>query len=192
MNKLQRDSHIFSLAMSKVYDFSFALCGFLQKVSLPKKLFLLYSFFFARRIIAHNVTFFFYCIVIPFSSFFPEVIIPKWGVFYIPTVITILNSIGTPRFDTSHKFHLYWAMAEWSLPLYILKWFNFYRSLHLIVIWIFFENVMSLHRCKAVFIGLFEAGRVNEWVVTEKLGKALKTKQVSTAAKRSSNKFWQR
>ncbi|URD78367.1 Glucomannan 4-beta-mannosyltransferase [Musa troglodytarum] len=133
-----------------------------KKVSLLKKLFLLYNFFFARRIISHNVTFLFYCIVIPFSSFFPEVIIPKWGVFYIPTVITILNSIGTPR------------------------------SLHLIIIWIFFENVMSLHRCKAVFIGLFEAGRVNEWVVTEKLGKALKTKQVSTAAKRSPNKFWQR
>lgn len=104
MNKLQRDSHIFSLAMSKVYDFSFALCGFLQKVSLLKKLFLLYNFFFARRIISHNVTFFFYCIIIPLSSFFPEVTIPKWGVFYIPTVITILNSIGTPRFDTSHKF----------------------------------------------------------------------------------------
>ncbi|RRT45354.1 hypothetical protein GW17_00056775 [Ensete ventricosum] len=51
---------------------------------------------------------------------------------------------------------------------------------------------MSLHRCKAVFIGLFEAGRVNEWVVTEKLGKTLKTKQVSAAAKRSPSKFWQR
>lgn len=29
---------------------------------------------------------------------------------------------------------------------------------------------MSLHRTKATFIGLLEAGRVNEWVVTEKLG----------------------
>lgn len=29
---------------------------------------------------------------------------------------------------------------------------------------------MSLHRTKATFIGLFEAGRVNEWIVTEKLG----------------------
>lgn len=35
---------------------------------------------------------------------------------------------------------------------------------------------MSLHRTKATFIGLFEAGRVNEWVVTEKLGDALKKK----------------
>ena len=44
------------------------------------------------------------------------------------------------------------------------------------VFWILFENVMSLHRTKATFIGLLEAGRVNEWVVTEKLGDALKTK----------------
>ncbi|WOK97588.1 putative mannan synthase 11 [Canna indica] len=133
-----------------------------EKVSPVKKIFLLYNFFFARRIISHNVTFFFYCILIPVSTFFPEVVIPKWGIFYIPIVITILNSVGTPR------------------------------SLHLIIIWIFFESVMSLHRCKAVFIGLFDAGRVNEWVVTEKLGNALKTKPVSTATKTLPNKFWQR
>ena len=44
------------------------------------------------------------------------------------------------------------------------------RSLHLLVFWILFENVMSLHRTKASIIGLLEASRVNEWVVTEKLG----------------------
>ncbi|THU53172.1 hypothetical protein C4D60_Mb10t11590 [Musa balbisiana] len=69
-----------------------------KKVSLLKRLFLLYNFFFARRIVSHN------CIVIPVSSFFPEVVIPKWGVFYIPTVITLLNSIGTPRSDTCTMF----------------------------------------------------------------------------------------
>lgn len=35
---------------------------------------------------------------------------------------------------------------------------------------------MSLHRTKATIIGLLEASRVNEWVVTEKLGDALKGK----------------
>ncbi|XP_010274972.1 PREDICTED: AT-rich interactive domain-containing protein 4-like isoform X4 [Nelumbo nucifera] len=35
---------------------------------------------------------------------------------------------------------------------------------------------MSLHRTKATFIGLLEAGRVNEWILTEKLGDALKVK----------------
>lgn len=50
--------------------------------------------------------------------------------------------------------------------------------------WVVFENVMSLHRSKATLIGLLEAGRVNEWVVTEKLGNALKMKSASKANKR--------
>lgn len=33
-----------------------------------------------------------------------------------------------------------------------------------------------MHRTKATFIGLLEAGRANEWVVTEKLGDATKNK----------------
>nr|GMD86223.1 glucomannan 4-beta-mannosyltransferase 9-like [Ipomoea batatas] len=41
---------------------------------------------------------------------------------------------------------------------------------------------MSLHRTKATFIGLLDAGRVNEWIVTEKLGDALKTKTPAKAA----------
>lgn len=43
---------------------------------------------------------------------------------------------------------------------------------------------MSLHRTRATFIGLFEVGRVNEWIVTEKLGDALKTKMSSKASKK--------
>jgi beta-mannan synthase len=39
---------------------------------------------------------------------------------------------------------------------------------------------MSLHRTKATIIGLLEASRVNEWVVTEKLGEALKDKAAGT------------
>ena len=46
---------------------------------------------------------------------------------------------------------------------------------------------MSLHRTKAALIGLFEAGRVNEWVVTEKLGDALKNKAAADAAKNKAN-----
>ncbi|KAG0470090.1 hypothetical protein HPP92_016790 [Vanilla planifolia] len=91
-----------------------------KKVTLGKKFHLLYNFFFARRIVSHNVTFFFYCVVIPLSVYFPEVKIPLWGVVYIPTIITILNAVGTPS------------------------------SFHLTFFWILFENVMSWHRCKAV------------------------------------------
>ncbi|XP_039133753.1 glucomannan 4-beta-mannosyltransferase 9-like isoform X1 [Dioscorea cayenensis subsp. rotundata] len=120
-----------------------------KKVSLLKKVHVIYNFFFVRKIVAHIVTFIFYCVVIPATVLIPEVHIPKWGSVYIPSIITILNAVGTPR------------------------------SLHLLVFWILFENVMSLHRTKATFIGLLEAGRVNEWVVTEKLGDALKAKSAT-------------
>uniref|UniRef100_A0A0A9DE91 Glycosyltransferase 2-like domain-containing protein n=1 Tax=Arundo donax TaxID=35708 RepID=A0A0A9DE91_ARUDO len=125
-----------------------------KKVTLWKKIHVIYNFFLVRKIIAHIVTFVFYCIVIPATVLVPEVEIPRWGSVYIPTMITLLNAVGTPR------------------------------SVHLIVFWILFENVMSLHRTKATFIGLLEAGRVNEWVVTEKLGDALKMKMAGKASKK--------
>lgn len=52
------------------------------------------------------------------------------------------------------------------------------------VFWILFENVMSLLRTKATFIGLLEAGRVNEWIVTEKLGDAMKVKMAAKLPKK--------
>ncbi|XP_065856408.1 glucomannan 4-beta-mannosyltransferase 9 [Euphorbia lathyris] len=117
-----------------------------KNVTTWKKVHVIYSFFMVRKIVAHIVTFVFYCVVLPATVLVPEVEVPKWGAVYIPSVITLLNAVGTPR------------------------------SLHLLVFWILFENVMSLHRTKATFIGLLEAGRVNEWIVTEKLGDALKSK----------------
>ncbi|KAJ3705761.1 hypothetical protein LUZ61_009466 [Rhynchospora tenuis] len=119
-----------------------------KKVSFGKKLHLIYDFFFLGKFVAHTVTFIYYCVVIPLSVFFPEVVIPYWGVVYVPTIITLCKCMGTPS------------------------------SFHLVVIWVLFENVMSLHRLKAAFTGLFEAERVNEWIVTEKLGDANKTKPV--------------
>lgn len=120
-----------------------------KKVSLWKKIHVIYSFFFVRKIIAHINAFVFYCIVLPATVLVPEAVVPKWGGIYIPSIITLLNAVGTPR------------------------------SLHLLVFWILFENVMSLHRTKATIIGLLEASRVNEWIVTEKLGDALKTLTVA-------------
>jgi beta-mannan synthase len=58
--------------------------------------------------------------------------------------------------------------------------------------WILFENVMSLHRTKAMVIGLLEAGNVNEWVVTEKLGDALKTKVGAKAPRKLRFRFGER
>ncbi|CAA7388721.1 unnamed protein product [Spirodela intermedia] len=112
----------------------------LQKVSLWRKFYLMYNFFLVRRIIFHLVTFCYSSIVIPTLPFFPEVQIPFWSIGYIPIMITLLNCVGTPR------------------------------SIHLVVLSFLFENVMSLHPSKVVIIGLLEVGRVNEWVVTKKLG----------------------
>ncbi|XP_026427261.1 glucomannan 4-beta-mannosyltransferase 9-like [Papaver somniferum] len=114
-----------------------------EKVNLWKRLYIIYSFFFVGKIVGHLNTFFFYCVIIPATVFVPEVEVPKWGLVYIPSIISILNAIETPR------------------------------SFYLVFNWIFFQNVMSMHRTKATFIGLLDAGRVNEWVVTEKLGDAL-------------------
>ncbi|KAI4346432.1 hypothetical protein L6164_007328 [Bauhinia variegata] len=133
-----------------------------KKVSMWKKFYLVYSFFFVRKIVAHVVTFLFYCVVMPATVLVPEVDVPKWGAVYIPCIITLLNAVGTPR------------------------------SLHLLIFWILFENVMSMHRTKATVIGLLEVGRVNEWVVTEKLGDALKSKSGSKAHKKPRLRFGER
>ncbi|KAF9591110.1 hypothetical protein IFM89_002065 [Coptis chinensis] len=125
-----------------------------KKVTAWKKFYVIYSFFFVRKIIAHIVTFVFYCIVIPTTVLIPEVEIPMWGAVYIPCIITLLNAVGSPR------------------------------SVHLLFFWILFENVMSLHRTKATLIGLLETGRVNEWIVTEKLGDANKIKPIIKALKK--------
>ncbi|OAY75817.1 Mannan synthase 1 [Ananas comosus] len=117
-----------------------------KRVSVWKKFHVIYAFFFVRKIVAHFVTSIFYCIVIPACVLVPEVHLPKFIAIYVPSTITILNAVCTPR------------------------------SLHLLLFWILFENVMSVHRAKATIIGLLEANRVNEWVVTEKLGTTGKPK----------------
>ncbi|PKA49068.1 putative mannan synthase 4 [Apostasia shenzhenica] len=130
-----------------------------KNVSTWKKLYVLYSFFFVRKIVTHIVTFLFYSVVVPASVLVPEVTIPLWGVMYIPTTITILNAIRNPRF------------------------------IHIMPFWVLFENVMSLHRMKATLVGLLETGNVNEWVVTEKIGEAFKTKPETNAPETTSTKF---
>ncbi|KAJ4904446.1 putative mannan synthase 15 [Raphanus sativus] len=116
-----------------------------QRVKIWKKFYVIYSFFFLRKIIIHSFTFFFYCVILPTSVFVPEVKIPNWATIYVPSVITLLSAIATPR------------------------------SFYLVIFWVLFENVMAMHRTKGTLIGLFEGGRVNEWVVTEKLGDTLAT-----------------
>ncbi|KAK6144246.1 hypothetical protein DH2020_021066 [Rehmannia glutinosa] len=69
-----------------------------KKVTLYKKFYVIYSFFFVRKLIAHMFTFFFYCVILPLTILVPEVYVPKWGAIYLPCIITALNSVGTPRY----------------------------------------------------------------------------------------------
>ncbi|XP_051113324.1 glucomannan 4-beta-mannosyltransferase 2-like isoform X2 [Andrographis paniculata] len=112
-----------------------------KEVSAWKKLYMIYNFFFIRKIVGTMFTFVFYCVVLPLVSLFPEVDVPKWGAIVATFIIATVNTLVTTP-----------------------------RSIHLAVPWVLFENVMSFHRMKALLIGLFETKRANEWVVTEKLG----------------------
>ncbi|TVU28500.1 hypothetical protein EJB05_20019 [Eragrostis curvula] len=124
-----------------------------KKISSFKKFYMIFDFFIARRIALYSYTFFFFSILLPLNIIFPEVQIPTWQLIYIPTAITLLNSVGT------------------------------LRSIHLIILWFLFENVMALHRFKAVLIGFFEAGRANEWIVTQKLGNVQKPKTIANVSR---------
>ncbi|XP_064999306.1 glucomannan 4-beta-mannosyltransferase 1-like isoform X3 [Musa acuminata AAA Group] len=126
-----------------------------KRVSAWKKFHVIYDFFFVRKIVAHFVTFFFYCVIIPACVLLPDVHLPKFIAVYIPSATTVLNAICTPR------------------------------SFHLIIFWILFENVMAMHRAKATIIGLLEANRVYEWIVTAKLGNASRNKNSSRSHRRS-------
>jgi beta-mannan synthase len=124
-----------------------------RQVSTWKKFHVLYGFFFVRKVVAHLVTFLFYCIVIPVYVLVQgDVWLPKYIAMYVPAIITLLNAVCTPR------------------------------SWHLLVFWILFENIMSMHRSKATIIGLLEASSANEWVVTEKLGSSSSSTTATNAA----------
>nr|GMC98619.1 glucomannan 4-beta-mannosyltransferase 9-like [Ipomoea batatas] len=68
-----------------------------ENVNLLKKINIVYSFFFVRKVICHVGTFMFYCVVLPTTCLVPEVDVPKWGAIYIPFIVTLINSVGTPR-----------------------------------------------------------------------------------------------
>ncbi|KAK8948040.1 Glucomannan 4-beta-mannosyltransferase 1 [Platanthera guangdongensis] len=154
--------HRWSCGPAVLFKKMFCQILFAKKVSLMQKLYIIYNFFFARRIVSHFATFFFFCVFVPISAFFPEISIPKWGLIYLPTMISILNAVGTPS------------------------------SFHLIIFWILFENVVSLHRCKAVLIGFFEGGRAAEWIVTKKLGDISKILGGPSSSYKSKERVWER
>jgi beta-mannan synthase len=136
---------------------------------------MIFNFFIARRTVLYLYTFFFFSILLPMSIIFPEMQIPTWQLVYIPAAITLLNSVGTPRLDQCLFFNN-------TINVTLAEFLVFCRSIHLIVVWFLFENVMALHRFKATLIGIFEAGRANEWIVTQKLGNVQKLKSIANGS----------
>ncbi|KAL8247293.1 hypothetical protein R6Q59_008509 [Mikania micrantha] len=161
-NSYRHQQHRWSCGPANLFRKMFLEIMRNNRVTWWKKLYVLYSFFFVRKIVAHVVTFTLYCVVFPATVLIPEVTVPTWVMIYIPTIITLLNIVGTPR------------------------------SFYLVVFWVLFENVMSLHRIKATFVGLFETQRVNEWVVTEKHGDAASNVKATTQQSQSRFKLSER
>lgn len=62
---------------------------------------------------AHIITFMFYCVVLPATVIVPEVQVPKWGAVYIPSIITLLNAVSTPRFASMRAS--YYALETYQL-----------------------------------------------------------------------------
>uniref|UniRef100_A0A0D3FJ41 glucomannan 4-beta-mannosyltransferase n=1 Tax=Oryza barthii TaxID=65489 RepID=A0A0D3FJ41_9ORYZ len=111
-----------------------------QKVSSLKKIYMLYSFFLVRRVVAPAVAFILYNVIIPVSVMIPELFLPIWGVAYIPTALLIVTAIRNPE------------------------------NLHTVPLWILFESVMSMHRLRAAVAGLLQLQEFNQWIVTKKVG----------------------
>jgi hypothetical protein len=108
-------------------------------VSLWKKIHVIYSFFFVRKVIAHINTFVFYCIVLPATVLVPEVAVPKWGAVYIPSVITLLNAVGTPR-------SLF--LSIFLLQSKTLVWIYFYVATMLHVLALVCKTFNQIHKPK--------------------------------------------
>uniref|UniRef100_A0A0D9VUK1 glucomannan 4-beta-mannosyltransferase n=1 Tax=Leersia perrieri TaxID=77586 RepID=A0A0D9VUK1_9ORYZ len=118
----------------------FIYLGDIRKVSSLKKIYMLYSFFLVRRVVAPAVAFILYNVIIPLSVMIPELYLPIWGVAYIPTALLIVTAIRNPE------------------------------NLHTVPIWILCESVMSMHRLRAAVAGLLQLQEFNQWIVTQKVG----------------------
>ncbi|KAK6126225.1 hypothetical protein DH2020_040023 [Rehmannia glutinosa] len=132
----------------------------------------------------------------PSNNISSQVHLPRPLAIYLPASITILNAASTLRHEDpakQNKNSYYPISCNPIMELIIWSSNLLYRrSMHLLVFWILFENVMSLHRSKATIIGLLEANRVNEWVVTEKLGNTMKQKYNAKASKRPRSRIRER
>ncbi|KAL5562181.1 hypothetical protein UlMin_031928 [Ulmus minor] len=130
----------------------FRLCFFdiiRSKMSVAKKVNLIFLFFLLRKLILPFYSFTLFCIILPLTMFLPEAQLPAWVVCYVPGIMSILNILPAPR----------------SFPF--------------IVPFLLFENTMSVTKFNAMISGLFRFGSSYEWIVTKKLGRSSETDLVA-------------
>lgn len=113
-----------------------------SKISIWKKLNLIFLFFLLRKLILPFYSFTLFCIILPMTMFIPEATLPAWVVCYVPATMSFLNILPAPK----------------SFPF--------------IVPYLLFENTMSVTKFNAMISGLFQLGSAYEWVVTKKSGRS--------------------
>jgi beta-mannan synthase len=101
---------------------------------------LVVMYFGVRKAATHFVALGFFCALVPLSVLTPEAAIPAWVLCHLPVAVTLSTAAFTPRG---------WVYS---------------------VLYVLFENGMSMVKLWAVVTGLLDLQRAQEWVVTTKLG----------------------
>lgn len=108
------------------------------------KLDVLYCYFGVGKFATHVVCLLFYCLLLPVAVLVPSLHIPTWALFQMPVMCTIGTCIYTP--------------GSWAF----------------VMVYVLYNNAMSVVKFWAVVCGLLGLPRANEWVVTTKLGSGAK------------------
>ncbi|GBG91311.1 GT2-family glycosyltransferase [Chara braunii] len=111
-----------------------------------QKFHLIVVFFFVRRLLVPTVNFLLFVVLLPLSLFVPEATIPIWVTYTFPMFLSIFRMCLCP------------SLFPYMFP------------------YLFFENTMVLIKLSANIQGLLNFGRVNEWIVTAKVGALAKVK----------------
>ncbi|KAL6012310.1 putative xyloglucan glycosyltransferase 5 [Asimina triloba] len=125
------------------------------KISVWKKMNLIFLFFLLRKLILPFYSFTLFCIILPLTMFVPEAELPMWIICYVPVFMSLLNILPAPK----------------SFPF--------------IVPYLLFENTMSVTKFNAMVSGLFKLGSSYEWIVTKKAGRSSESDLIAAAERES-------
>ncbi|XVF58129.1 hypothetical protein PTKIN_Ptkin07bG0038200 [Pterospermum kingtungense] len=126
-----------------------------SKISMLKKLNLIFLFFLLRKLILPFYSFTLFCIILPLTMFIPEAELPLWVICYVPIFMSLLNILPAPK----------------SFPF--------------LVPYLLFENTMSVTKFNAMISGLFQLGSAYEWIVTKKTGRSSESDLLALAERES-------